>query len=280
MADFKRKDDYNDKTIKRIKDISEKHNDILFVPNKDCVKGYYNGLVVFEKITDQCENLVKRSPYADWDKHQDEILHEIEKGMPRDRERKTQQIIAQNNMTFAENDYSVCGFETVISTNDLHIEGKNGGPEIDLVAIRPDKGSILLIEYKCKGSSMLNGNQNIERHYEDYRAILHSEVMDSIKAEMLKAYKLLCRLHGVKAQERLLTPDGYKAQIAFLFVDKVYDKDGNIESEITDDDYSDAWDLIESKDLSDILYIRCHEPKDVVLNSWKPLAHSGLKMTN
>ena len=50
MADFKRKDDYNDKTIKRIKDISEKHKDILFVPNKDCVKGYYNGLVVFEKI--------------------------------------------------------------------------------------------------------------------------------------------------------------------------------------------------------------------------------------
>ena len=126
MADFRRKDDYNDKTIKRIKDISEKHNDILFVPNKDCVKGYYNGLVVFEKITDRCENLVKRSPYADWDKHQDEILHEIEKGMPRDRERKTQQIIAQNNMTFAENDYSVCGFETAISTNDLHIEGKRG----------------------------------------------------------------------------------------------------------------------------------------------------------
>ena len=280
MADFKRKDNYNDKTIKRIKDIRKKHKDILFMPNKDCVKGYYNGLVVFEKITDRCENLVKRSPYADWDKHQKEIRREIRNGMPRDKERKTQQMIAQNNMSFAENDYSVCGFETVISKKDLHIEGKKGGPEIDLVAIRPDKKSILLIEYKCKGSSMLKGNQNIEKHYEDYCAILHSEVMDSIKAEMLKAYKLLCRLHGVKTQERLLSADGYKAQIAFLFVDKVYNKKGKIESEITEDDYSDAWDLLETKDLSDILYIRCHEPKDVVLNTWKPLEHSGLKMTN
>ncbi len=285
-AYFFRKDDYKENVITRIKSIIDKHDDILFVPNEKCVKGYYKGLVLFEKITDKCENLVKRSPHKKWDEGPAEILDVIGKGMPRDKERKTQQIIALNNMPFSDGSYSVCGFETVISTNDIKIEGKGGGPEIDLVAIRPDKDpkkrSILLIEYKCLGSSMIKGNQDIVHHYNDYKQILEWDGIDVFKQQMIKSYKLLCEFYDVKPNEKYLDPKDYKVQIAFLFVDKVIDEKRNVESEITSDDYDKAWNMLKENgaDLSDVLYIRCRKVEDVNLNLWKPLKNTHLKITN
>ncbi len=160
MTDFRRKDNYSDRVIKRIQTIKNNHEDILFIPNKDCIKAYYKGLVLFERITDRCENLAKRCKEQSWDKKQDAILREIGNGMPQDRERRTQQVIALHNMSFEKNKYSVCGFETTISKRDVKIPKK---PEIDLVILRPSDNpkerSILLVEYKCKGVPCLKGNR-------------------------------------------------------------------------------------------------------------------------
>lgn len=285
MADFRRKDNYSDRLIKRIRSIKNDHEDILFVPNKDCIKAYYKGLVLFEKITDKCENLVKWCPVRGWDENQNEVLREIGKGMPADKERRTQQIIALQNMSFEKNKYSVCGFETAISTLDVTIPGKKGAPEIDLVILRPSENpkerSILFVEYKCKGSSMLKGSQNIECHYRDYSAILHSDVLDEIKKEIIKSYRLLCRIHGIETADEEYDVNDYRTQIAFLFVDKVVDENGVVESEITDDDYSNAMSVFEKldADLNELLYLRFKTPEDVNLNNWRAIEKSGLRLT-
>ena len=144
------------------------------MPNKDCLKGYYNGLVLIDRLTDRSFNFIeseetisnlirkvddKYKPtlidYSDSVKHQDydtkisffdktkndwfDILC-----LPRDRERRTQQIIALNNMTFDDSRYSVCGFETTVSQNDVQIPGKKGNPKIDLVVINPS-----FIKFHC-----------------------------------------------------------------------------------------------------------------------------------
>ena len=58
--EFRRKDDYKDEVIAWIKCLKERHEDILFIPNTDCIKGYYKGLVLYEKITERCRKLVRR----------------------------------------------------------------------------------------------------------------------------------------------------------------------------------------------------------------------------
>ena len=166
--EFKRKNNYQDKVIDWIKSKRQSHNGILFIPNEGCIKGYYKGLVLFEKITDRCQNLVKRCSNMNLD----EAVSEVGCGMPRDRERRTQQIIALNNMSFDNSRYSVCGFETTVSQNDVQIPDKKGNPEMDLIVINPSKKKMLLVEYKCKGASMLKGKQNIKCHYKDYKKYL------------------------------------------------------------------------------------------------------------
>ena len=285
MADFSRKDNYSDRVIKRIRDIKKNHGDILFVPNKDCIKAYYKGLVLFEKITDNCENLAKKCEDQSWDKNHDAILREIGSGMPRDKERRTQQIIALRNMSFERNKYSVCGFETTISTKDVKIPGKAGAPEIDMVILRPSDNpkerSIILVEYKCKGSSMLEGKQNIECHYRDYLAILNSDVMDNIKVEIIKSYRLLCRINGIETSDEEFDAKDYRTQIAFLFVDRVVDENGNVESYITEDDYSNAMSLFEKigVNLNEVLYLRFKTPEEVNLNNWRAIKKSRLRLT-
>ena len=273
--EFRRKDDYKDEVIAWIKCLKERHEDILFIPNTDCIKGYYKGLVLYEKITDRCRNLVRRCS----DKPLDEAIKVVGEGMPKDRERRTQQIIALNNMTFDKDRYSVCGFETTVSQKDVRIPKK---PEIDLVIINPSIKSMLLVEYKCKGESMLYGEQNIECHYNDYKAILDSAVIKQIKKEMIKSYILLCKINDIKYDEKDFNADDYKVQIAFLFVDKVLDKDGNVESVITDDDYEHAMNMFNNlpqEDLKDVLYIRCETAEIVNLDQWKNVKNSDLKKT-
>ena len=276
--EFKRKNNYQDKVIGWIKSKLQSHNDILFIPNEECIKGYYKGLVLFEKITDRCQNLVKRCSKMNLD----EAVNEVGCGMPRDRERRTQQIIALNNMSFDNSRYSVCGFETTVSQNDVQIPGKKGNPEMDLVVINPSGKKMLLVEYKCKGASMLKGRQNIKYHYKDYKKILDSAVISTIKSEMIKSYKLLCRIHDKRIKDEDFNPDDYEVQIAFLFVDRVLDRYGNIESEITFNDYKDAMKIFNQlppDELEKVLYIRCETTDEVILDNWKPVANSGLKKT-
>jgi len=278
IIEFKRKNNYQDEVIDWIKCKRQSHSEILFIPNENCIKGYYKGLVLFEKITDRCQNLVQRCSKMSLD----EAVNELGHGMPRDRERRTQQIIALNNMTFDNSRYSVCGFETTVSQNDVKIPGKKGNPEMDLVVINPSKKKMLLIEYKCKGPSMLKGRQNIKCNYIDYKKILDSDAICTIKSEMLKSYKLLCRIRGKNIKDEDFNPDDYEVQIAFLFVDRVLDKYGNIESEITFDDYIDAMKIfkqLQPDELEKVLYIRCETADEVILDNWKPIANSGLKKT-
>ena len=99
---------------------------------------------------------------------------------------------------------------------------------------------------------------------------------------MLKSYKLLCRIRGKNIKDEDFNPDDYEVQIAFLFVDRVLDKYGNIESEITFDDYKDAMKIFKklpSDELEKVLYIRCETADEVILDNWKPVANSGLKKT-
>ena len=306
----KRKDNYTDKLLKKANEYLKAG--ILIVPNKDCLKGYYNGLVLIDRLTDRSfnftesketiSNLIRKVDdkykptlidYSDSVKHQDydtkmsffdktkndwfDILC-----LPRDRERRTQQIIALNNMTFDDSRYSVCGFETTVSQNDVQIPGKKGNPEMDLVVINPSKKKMLLVEYKCKGPSMLKGKQNIKCNYIDYKKILDSDAICTIKAEMLKSYKLLCRINDKKIKDEDFNPDDYEVQIAFLFVDRVLDKYGNIESEITFDDYKDAMKIfnkLPSDELEKVLYIRCEKAEIINLDHWRPIANSNLERT-
>ena len=310
MVKFQRKDNYTDKILKKANEYLKAG--ILIVPNKDCLKGYYNGLVIIDRLTDRSFNFIeseetisnlirkvddKYKPtlidYSDSVKHQDNdtkiSFFDKTKNdwfdilcLPRDRERRTLQIIALNNMTFDDSRYSVCGFETTVSQKDVQVPGKKGNPKIDLVVINPSKKKMLLVEYKCKGPSMLKGRQNIKCNYIDYKKILDSDAFCTIKSEMLKSYKLLCRIRGKKIKDEDFNPDDYEVQIAFLFVDRVLDKYGNLESEITFDDYKDAMKIFKqlpSDELEKVLYIRCETADEVILDNWKPIANSGLKKT-
>ena len=99
---------------------------------------------------------------------------------------------------------------------------------------------------------------------------------------MIESYKLLCRINDKKIKDEDFNPDDYEVQIAFLFVDRVLDKDGNIESEITFDDYKDAMKIfnqLPSDELEKVLYIRSETADEVILDNWKPVANSGLKKT-
>ena len=313
MVQFQRKDNYTDALLNKANEFLKAG--ILIVPNTDCLKGYYNGIVLIDRLTDQSfnfiesketiSNLIRRVDdkykptlidYSDSMKHQDydakisffdktknDWFDILKYGMPKDKERRTLQIIALNNMTFGNSRYSVCGFKTTVSQNDVQVPYKKGNPEMDLVVINPSKKKMLLVEYKCKGPSMLKGKQNIKCHYKDYKRILDSDAICTIKSEMLKSYKLLCRIHNKKIKDEDLNPDDYKVQIAFLFVDRILDKDGNIESEITFDEYKDAMKIfnqLPSDELEKVLYIRCETADEVILDNWKPVANSGLKKTN
>ena len=81
--EFKRKNNYQNEVIDWIKSKRQSHSEILFIPNENCIKGYYKGLVLFEKITDRCQNLVQRCSKMSLD----EAVNELGHGMPRDRDK-------------------------------------------------------------------------------------------------------------------------------------------------------------------------------------------------
>lgn len=224
--------------------------------------------------------------------------------MCNDRERRSSQIIALDNMSYKYDRYSVCGWETTIPLHDVYDIGKQGAPEIDMVLVNPAEKTIMLVEYKCLGTSMLEGAQNLLNHYHDYKAVLRAKAFEHIKTEMLKAYKLMYEIKN--PEETFIYEEiDWKTKIGFLFVDMV-EVDGRV-SEITEEDYQaviNREDFSEVMEDAEIMYIRARRVSntenykdgnpmadesdfnseksvtdDVDFSSWRPIRGSQLAIT-
>lgn len=315
MAAFKRKDNYNDDLLKIANDFLEAG--ILIVPNKDCLKGYYNGLVLINRLTERSFNLIgdekainnyidkdeikkndklknllsdfksiRKNKDFDFEKKITSFKKNIEEwfeilnyGMPRDQERKTSPIIALNNMTFEDDKYSVCGWETTIGKND---SGADVKPEIDLVVVNPSKKEMILVEYKCQKKSMLGQKQNIFAHWKDYMQICESKNMPEIKKQILRAFNVYRRMKKLEPIPEEVFEE-FQIKVGFLFVDRTYDNNGELVSFITDKDYYEGMRLLRSKlhsiesqfsesDLKETLYIRAKNTDNFILDNWKKIA--------
>ena len=315
MTTFRRKDNYNDDFLKKANDFLE--DGILIVPNKDCLKGYYNGLVLINRLAERSFNLIGDEKainnYIDKDeikkndklknllsdyksirnnkdfvfekkitsfkKNIDEWFEILNYGMPSDQERKTSQIIALNNMTFEDDKYSVCGWETTIGKND---SGADVKPEIDLVLVNPSKKEMILVEYKCQKKTMLGQKQNIYAHWKNYMQICESKNMPEIKNQLLRAFNVYRRMKKLAP-----IPEGefeeFQVKVGFLFVDRTYDNNGKLVSFITDKDYYEGMRLLRSElrsirskysesDLKETLYIRAKTTDNLILDNWKKIA--------
>lgn len=325
MAAFKRKDNYNDDLLKIANDFLEAG--ILIVPNKDCLKGYYNGLVLINRLTERSFNLIgdekainnyidkdeikkndklknllsdfksiRKNKDFDFEKKITSFKKNIEEwfeilnyGMPRDQERKTSQIIALNNMTFEDDKYSVCGWETTIGKNDSGVDVK---PEIDLVVVNPSKKEMILVEYKCQKKTMLGQKQNIFAHWKDYMQICESKNMPEIKKQLLRAFNVHRRMKKLEPIPEEVFEE-FQVKVGFLFVDRTYDNNGKLVSFITDKDYYEGMRLLKSMllpsttkrqfknirqpfkvkfsmfDLKKTLYLRAKIADNLILNNWK-----------
>ena len=221
MFSFSRKNDYSQMVLKDALRLMEAG--VLVVPNKDCIKAYSKGLVLIDKLTERSFGIIGKESIKSYKENHtqagdglDEALEYISKklsreekknyffdniqmfieivsrGMPADKERMTSQKIAMDNMTFDEDKYSVCGWETALGEMDIRVprldnEKKYKKPEIDLVMVNPSKREMILVEYKCKGESMIGASQNIAQHGIDYMQILYSNHMSEIRDELLNS---------------------------------------------------------------------------------------------
>lgn len=178
--------------------------------------------------------------YKDISYYSEGIQKRIARGMPVDKERMTSQKIAMDNMTFEEDKFSVCGWKTTLGEKDIRVprpddENKYKKPEIDLVMVNPLKREMILVEYKCKGDSMIGKKQNIAQHGIDYMQILYSNHMSEIRDELLNAYNVYRKIKNMPELSKD-TYNEYKIKVGFLFVDKIIEE-GVVVSEITEDDY-------------------------------------------
>lgn len=287
-TEFRRKDDYSEKVLALIKELLKEHEDLLFIPNKGEIKCYYRGITVIERLTDSTIKLSKASGFSNdikgkgsWEEKADYltgIIKCIKKNMvnkmPRDVERKSSQRIALKNVSYKPNEYSICGWECTIPKKDINGLGKNDKtPEVDMVMICPEKRIILYTEYKCRGSSLLKGNQNIEGHFEDYTRIVKSKHCKDFNRELLKAYNLMSYIYGGKTTIPDKDFEKYKAKVAFLFVDKVVLSETQ-RAKITESDYSKAMCMIkEKKGIDEVEYMKATSDENLKLSPrlWKRL---------
>ena len=312
MAKFQRRDNYEDDFLKKVNAFLKAG--ILVVPNKDCLKGYFNGLVLIDRLTERSFNLIGSenainnyilkeeinkndrlkailADYRDniknkdydtklrfFDETKNDWFEILKYGMQRDKERKSSQKIALSNMTFEDENYSVCGWETTIGKDDSNLNKK---PEIDLVVVNPSQKEMILVEYKCKKESMLGEKQDIFNHWEEYMQICKSANKDEpeIKNQLLKAFNVYRR---IKELPPIPEKDfgSFKVKVGFLFVDQTFDDKGTIVSSISEADYKKGRKRLTEKlsvsnhslsDLSKTLYIRVRTANNLELNSWKNL---------
>ena len=161
------------------------------------------------------------NPEDTW-RHLSDVLDAVWKGMPTDVEKHTQHIIACNHQSFDDNTYSVCGVETCIPSDFMSNGHK---PEIDFVAFCPKRKEMLLIEYKCKYSSLYpSKGAGIREHWIDYTRILRNAEKIRIIPEMLNAYNLLCEIEN--KTPCMVDPAGITLRVAFLLTGDNY-KDDN-----------------------------------------------------
>ncbi len=314
MFDFKRKKNYPESVLREANCLMEAG--LLVIPNKDCFKVYCKGLVIIEKLTKQCFNIIGKKSIKSYKKNHTqegdglyELLEDINKqttreehkklffdniekfieivnrGMPADKERMSSQKIAINNMTFADDKFSVCGWETAIGEGDILVpkednENELKKPEIDLVVVNPSKREMILVEYKCNGDSMIGTSQNIAQHGIDYMQVLYSNHMSEIRNQLLNAYNVYRKMKDMPELSED-TYKEYKVKVGFLFVDKIINDDVVI-SEITEDEYSIGMELLNEncQYLGDnVVYIRAKTLEKVNFDEWKVVRDSGLKVT-
>lgn len=314
MFSFSRKNDYSQKVLRDALRLMEAG--VLVVPNKNCIKAYSKGLVLIDKLTERSFGIIGKESIKSYKENHTQMgdgLYEaleyisrklsreekrnyffdniqmfieiVSRGMPADKERMTSQKIAMDNMTFDEDKYSVCGWETALGEMDIRVprhdnEKKYKKPEIDLVMVNPSKREMILVEYKCKGESMIGASQNIAQHGIDYMQILYSNHMAEIRDELLNAYNVYRKMKDMPELPKD-TYIEYKVKVGFLFVDKIYEN-GDVVSEISEDDYKKGMDLLNSncQYLGDnIVYIRARKLEDINFDEWKIVRGSGLEVT-
>lgn len=336
MSEFKREENYDQSVIEEVNELME--DGLLVIPNADCFKAYSRGLTVVYEITNtkftllgsntservkkykqnhaveiteaQMDEFVERflskkkytrSEALDFYRNNSkDIIRLVGFGMKRDKERMSSQKISLYNMTFDDDKYSVCGWETAIPEEYALIPSRNKKakrpyktPEIDLVVVNPSKKEMIWVEYKCKGKTMLNGNQSIRHHCKDYMKVLHcsdNEVIrdelhrpkiEIIRDELLKAYNVMRRVKGKNLVDKD-TFSSYTIKVGFLFVDKAHDEKGNVVSSIEEGDYRKGMKRFETyckEYLDDLVYIRAESEEKALLQSWKPIKGSGLALT-
>lgn len=247
------------------------NEDILAMPGTDALRLYYEGKPissieggVWHKFRDSYDKYIRKQLDEDslfWsaDENKKEyyfdpeiiagIKRGISEGLSIDKERKSEQVIALNHQTFESDKYSVCDMETAIPKGDLKgtTRGEGKQAEIDLVAICPEKKSILLIEYKCQQSAVTAGvreslkkwnvslvdkngkkkgeQKNIVAHFKDYLAILEACRNESFVQELIKSYNYLARLReGTEIEVEKGSPELQEyvknMQILFLFTNE------------------------------------------------------------
>jgi len=277
--EFVRKMDYMDSTIKTVRDIIS-GGDFLAVPNKDSIIVYCNGVVFGNIENDEFKfsgNVAdEHRNFSEFAKNRKNIIGSYKSKMSKEKERKSSQIIALNNMSFDDDRYSVCGWECTINSTDIALGGK--APEIDMVAVCPKKKEIILIEYKCKGSSMLDTKNGIDGHYSDYKVIIKEpEFVEHLKTELLKSFDVAKRIYSDKPSAEY-DPSDFVIKIGFLFADNVTVNNEN--SSISDDDYAKAYDILKKAGLDkETVYIRAANDRSVRLDNWKTVDGSGLAVT-
>lgn len=314
MFSFSRKNDYSEVVLKDALRLMEAG--VLVVPNKNCIKGYSKGLVLIDKLTERSFGIIgKESINSYKEKHTqkgdglyealeyvsgeisreekknyffdniEKFIEIVSRGMPADKERMTSQRIAMDNMTFDEDKYSVCGWETALGEMDIRVprlddEKKYKKPEIDLVMVNPQKREMILVEYKCKGESMVGTSQNIAQHGIDYMQILYSNHMSDIRDELLNSYNVYRKIKNMPELPKD-TYNEYKVKIGFLFVDKIYEN-GVVVSKISEDDYKKGMELLNSNCqyiADNLVYIRARKLEEVKFDDWKVVRDSDFVVT-
>lgn len=315
MEKFIRRNDYSQKVLEEVRELLDEG--ILMIPNKDCFKGYENGLVLISKLTEKTLNIIgddKQSIKSYQNNHlrkgdglyemldeyltkrvnhrmffennREKIRSVVRMGMPSDRERASSQIISLTNMSFDDDKYSVCGWEVAFPRKYIAIPKGTSlselkKPEIDLVLVNPSKKEMILVEYKCNGDSMTGSNQNIAQHCIDYLQILYSNNMNEVRNEMMKAFNVYRRIKG-KSEISENEFKEYKVKIGFLLIDEIY-IDGKLDSGISENDYKKAIRLLDDncQYLGDnVVYIRKRTIEEIDFNTWQIVRDSELRLTD
>lgn len=264
---FGRKNDYDMITLKKVQTLIEASKkigySILTIPGVDCIYCYYAGYS-FAEISNEVK-FVLGDGYKtyfgvnDWNEMKQnyesylynssnnwsnlkKVLEGVAQAQPRDYERHTQHEIAINNIKFSNSSYSVCGFETAIPE---HYFAEKKKPEADLVVICPDEHRIILVEFKCRVSS-LSGSCGVVKHCTDYIDIVDKCVEIGFIKEMVKAYNLMNKLYGGSADE-LDASDITKIDIAFLITgSSSKDNDENAKGKIKENNNKSAIKMIKN----------------------------------